>query len=322
MSQPPQSRASSRVQPSRAARDTQLTGPEQINANLYRTTSHPTETARQNMGSPQIVFAQPEIISPQSQRVPGSYANVTLESSRDPEEPTITMQQTHGTHNAPLVNLWGETPTPHAQNSPSPAQSYYHPVTGSYLPVTLGSRAASSHYRQTPATEPRRRAIMDLPHLGMPVNRQRFMEANRISTPPREPLIHEIRAPSARSIEYVRYPEKLHTQVQQLLNTNTLVQGDLRALQRNYETTWREAHTAFTLANNEREQSQETLAHMNELRDCVNEIGSQLTAVTHRQNDHESFMEELAVQVNAQEERLSNIRRYGGIRPESTRTCQ
>ena len=59
---------------------------------------------------------------------------------------------------------------------------------------------------------------------------------------------------------------------------------------------------------------------MNKLRDRIIKIGNQLTAVTRRQNNHERFMEEIAVQVNAQEERLAEIQGYTAIRPESVCT--
>ena len=231
----------------------------------------------QTTGSPQIIFSQPEIVSLQTQWIPGSYANITIEDSCNLEEATITIPQTLGAHNTPLVNLWGETITPHTQCSTSPTPSYFHPVMGTYLPLTVGSGAPSSLSRQTLAQEPHRRAIMNFPHLWMPVNCQRIMEENCISTPVREPVIHKIQAPSARSLGSNGHPGELHAQVQQLVNANMLVQQDLRVLQRNYKTTWCEAHTTHTPANNKHGRSQQSLVHMNKLRDQINEVGNQLT---------------------------------------------
>ena len=100
---------------------------------------------------------------------------------------------------------------------------------------------------------------------------------------------------------------ELHTQIQELVNMNTLVQGYLRALQRNYKTNWQEAHIAYTLANDEHGRLQQSLTHINQLRDRVHKIGNQPATVTQWQNDQERFMEDLAIQVNLQEEQLVEI---------------
>jgi hypothetical protein len=321
-------RAPSRSQPSRAARESQTTGPERINAEIDRNRPNPTRPATTQ---PAIIFAQPPIVSPQSRRVPGAFGNVTVEAAQDPEEPTIVppIRDEENTYRA-----WGGDTQPTELPPHRPVSSFhelplapsrlsetsYHPATGTYLPVTSISRALTAR-STSPAHAPLPSHLRGLPHIGFPINRQRFA----LNAPHRHMTVSPPTRAPTRTLHQSPSPTRdIHSQLQALVDQNGVLRADIIALQGNYATTWREAHEAHVLATDERQRSQQGLAFVNELRERVNRFGDTLTGVGRRQDDQERFMEELAAQVNRQEGELEHMKRHMGYqaRPESVRSIE